>query len=201
MICLVGLVISEWAKLNTEIEDCPLQLKQRLHQSQEEVIYFDEIAHSFTKLAQETRDFLATLRHYKVPVEVASDQPLTLPLIEQVTGNETERILVNFKLKAKILESLQERRRSIQTNVLTTASEQRTFTICAKGKYCVLFKFKLICTHLKRNKNVSSAILEAHIISPVGYCATNAKTSRICVFKKNTAVSSNHLHLVWYLFI
>lgn len=138
MIGLKGLVISEWAKLNTEIEDCPLQLKQRLHQSQEEVIYFDEIAHSFTKLAQETRDFLATLRHYKVPVDVASDQPLTLPLIEQVTGNETERILVNFKLKAKILESLQERRRSIQSSVLATASEQRTITISAKGKYRIL---------------------------------------------------------------
>ncbi|KAF7266582.1 hypothetical protein GWI33_020089 [Rhynchophorus ferrugineus] len=130
---VTGLVISEWAKLNKEIQDCPLQLKQRLHQCQNEIIYFDEIAHSFTRLAQETRDFLATLRHYKVPLEINNDQPLTLPLIEQLTGSNTETVLVNFKLKPKILETLQERRRSIQTAVEQTANEQKTYTISTKA--------------------------------------------------------------------
>ncbi|XP_066254641.1 TATA-binding protein-associated factor 172 [Euwallacea similis] len=140
---VTGLVISEWAKLNNEIQHCPIQLKQRLHQCQEEMIYFDEIAHSFTKLAQETRDFLATLRHYKIPVDIVNDQALTLPLIQQVTSMETERNLVNSKLKLKILESLQERRRAIQSSVLTTANEQKILTISAKSSLSgaiVMFK-------------------------------------------------------------
>ncbi|KAL1494003.1 hypothetical protein ABEB36_009678 [Hypothenemus hampei] len=130
---VTGLVISEWAKLNKEIEVCPQQLKERLHICQDEILYFDEIAHSFTKLAQETRDFLATLRHYKIPIDIVNDQPLTLPLIEQLTGSSTEHTIATFKLKSKILENLQERRRSIQTAVLTTGQEQRALTISTKA--------------------------------------------------------------------
>lgn len=129
-----GLVISEWAKLNTEIKDCPLLLKQRLYQCQDEILYFDEIAHSFTRLAQETRDFLATLKHYKLPIDIDNDRPLTLPLIEQLIGPTIELILVNFKLKPKILENLQERRRSIQNSVVSTGNEQRALTLGTKGK-------------------------------------------------------------------
>ncbi|CAG9763742.1 unnamed protein product [Ceutorhynchus assimilis] len=130
---VTGLVIAEWAELNTSVV-CPEGLKVRLHQCQEELLYFDEIAHSFTRLAQETRDFLATLRHYKVPiVDVNEDQALTLPLIEQLTGAATETILVNFKLKSKILDGLQERRRAIQSAVVVTANEQRSLTISTKA--------------------------------------------------------------------
>ncbi|XP_060522113.1 TATA-binding protein-associated factor 172 [Cylas formicarius] len=130
---VVGLVIAEWAKIDTETKDCPPNLRQRLHQCQDENLYFDEIAHSFTRLAQETRDFLATLRHYKVPIDVQNETPLTLPLIEQLTGPSTETILVNFKLKAKVQESLEERRRAIQNSVRQTGKEQRTLTISTKA--------------------------------------------------------------------
>lgn len=136
-IYFLGLVISEWATLNAEIESCPLELKKRLHQCQDEMLYFDEIAHSFTKLAQETRDFLATLRHYKIPIEIDNEQPLTLPLIEQLTGSSTDSILVNIKLKPKILNNLQERRRSIQSSVVSTALEQRILNISTKGNYFI----------------------------------------------------------------
>ncbi|XP_050311061.1 TATA-binding protein-associated factor 172 isoform X6 [Anthonomus grandis grandis] len=129
---VTGLVISEWAKLNNEIEDCPANLKLRLHQCQDELIYFDEIAHGFTRLAQETRDFLATLNHYKVPLEY-NEEPLTLPLIERLTGPSTERVLLNAKMKAKMLESLQDRRRSIQSAALSTGTEQRCLTISTKA--------------------------------------------------------------------
>lgn len=130
---VTGLVISEWAKLNTEIQECPDQIKRRLYQCQDEILYFDEIAHSFTRLAQETRDFLATMRHYKISLEIDNDQPFTLPLIVQLTGATTEHILVNFKLKTKILESLQERRRSIQNAAIQTGNEQKSLTISTKA--------------------------------------------------------------------
>lgn len=63
---MVGLVIAEWAERDEETLTCPEELRQRIHACLNERVYFDEIALSFTKLTQETRDFLATLKHYKV---------------------------------------------------------------------------------------------------------------------------------------
>lgn len=49
---MTGLVIAEWAKLDQGNEICPEAIKQRLHACLNECVYFDEIAHSFTRLAQ-----------------------------------------------------------------------------------------------------------------------------------------------------
>lgn len=130
----LGLVISEWAKADQQTTPCPPNLVCRLHQCFEEFIYFDEIAHSFTRLAQETKDFLATLRHYKVPITVANDNVLTLEQIKDLTGPQTHEILVNFKLKSKVLESLEERRKSIQTSVTQTNKDQNALYISTLGK-------------------------------------------------------------------
>ena len=44
-------------------------LVQRLHQCLGEIVYWDEIAVNFTKLLQEARDFVATLKHYKLDID------------------------------------------------------------------------------------------------------------------------------------
>lgn len=119
-----GLVIAEWAKRDQELKTCSLPLKERLHACLNECVYFDEIAVSFTRLAQETRDFVAMMKHYKVPIKSESDTVLTLEHIQQLTGEETHETLVKFKLKPKILESLDERRKSIQHSVSQTSNEQ-----------------------------------------------------------------------------
>lgn len=49
---MTGLVIAEWAKFDQGTENCPEAIKQRLHSCLNECVYFDEIAHSFTRLAQ-----------------------------------------------------------------------------------------------------------------------------------------------------
>ncbi|KAJ8933842.1 hypothetical protein NQ314_013764 [Rhamnusium bicolor] len=126
---MTGLVIAEWAKLDKETKDCPEALKQRLHTCLNECVYFDEIAHSFTRLAQETRDFVATMKHYKVPIGLENDSVLTLQHIQQLTGTETQQILVKFKLKTKVQESLEERRRSIQGSVSQTSNDQLMLSI------------------------------------------------------------------------
>lgn len=124
-----GLVISEWAKRETELNLCPELLKQRLHSCLNECVYFDEIAVSFTRLAQETRDFVAMMKHYKVPIKAENDTVLTLEHIQQITGEETRDTLVKFKLKPKIQESLEDRRKSIQHSVQQTSSEQFMLSI------------------------------------------------------------------------
>lgn len=65
---MTGMVIAEWAKHDEELKSCPQLLKLRLHACLNECVYFDEIAVSFTRLAQETRDFVAMMKHYKVRV-------------------------------------------------------------------------------------------------------------------------------------
>lgn len=48
---MTGLVIAEWAKFDHTTQ-CPEAIKERLHTCLNECVYFDEIAHSFTRLAQ-----------------------------------------------------------------------------------------------------------------------------------------------------
>lgn len=140
---MAGLVIAEWAKLDEEVNACPELLKQRLHACLCEYVYFDEIAVSFTRLAQETRDFIAMMKHYKVPINVENDSVLTLEHIQQLTGNTTQQTLLKFKLKPKIQESLEERRKSIQGSVSQTSSDQcmlSVSTFAALSGATVMFK-------------------------------------------------------------
>ncbi|XP_018335221.1 TATA-binding protein-associated factor 172 [Agrilus planipennis] len=124
-----GLVIAEWAELDVESNPCPELLKQRLHLCLSECVYFDEIAVSFTRLAQETKDFIAMMKHYKVPISIENDTVLTLDHIQQITGSTTQQTLQSMKLKPKIQESLEERRRSIQGAVSQTSSDQFMLSI------------------------------------------------------------------------
>jgi hypothetical protein len=66
---VAGLVIVEWARLDTLTQECPEALRTCLHQCLCECVYFDEIALSFTRLLQEARDFVAMLKHYKLPLD------------------------------------------------------------------------------------------------------------------------------------
>lgn len=134
-----GLVIAEWAKHDQDIKSCPEPLKQRLHSCLNECVYFDEIAVSFTRLAQETKDFIAMMKHYKVPIKTESDSVLTLEHIQQLTGEETHNTLVKCRLKPKIQESLEERRKSIQSSVSQTSNEQLMLSVSTLGNYTILF--------------------------------------------------------------
>lgn len=55
---MTGLVIAEWAKIDQENMKCPDAIKQRLHTCLNECVYFDEIAYSFTRLAQVKTNFI-----------------------------------------------------------------------------------------------------------------------------------------------
>lgn len=130
---MTGLVISEWAALDRETL-CPQVLKQILHKCLSECVYFDEIAASFTKLAQETKDFIAMMKHYKVPMDVNGDSVLTLDHMKQLTGPDVQQTLVKCKLKQKILDSLEERRRSLHDSVTQTSQDQYMLSVSTLGK-------------------------------------------------------------------
>lgn len=78
---------------------------------------------------------MATLRHYKVPITLENENVLTLQQIQTLTGSETQKILVSFKLKPKVFETLEERRRGILNAVTQTNHEQQTLSISTLGEF------------------------------------------------------------------
>ncbi|KAF4522501.1 hypothetical protein B566_EDAN002586 [Ephemera danica] len=127
---VVGLVVAEWARLEPESARHP-ELTTKLHQCLAETVYFDEIALSFTKLLQETKDFVAMLRHYRVPLQ----QPpvLTLEQISNLSGSAAQQALIQSKLKPKTAESLEERRKAIQHAVSQTSCHQSALAIATQA--------------------------------------------------------------------
>lgn len=65
---VTGLVITEWAR-SERPEPCPNSLVERLHVTLNENVYFDEISSSFIRLLQDAKDFVAMLKHYKIPFD------------------------------------------------------------------------------------------------------------------------------------
>ncbi|KAK7868472.1 hypothetical protein R5R35_011216 [Gryllus longicercus] len=131
---VTGLVVAEWAKLEGSNHTSSETLKRRLHQCLTECVYFDEIALSFTRLLQETRDFIAMMKHYKLPIDSEKyGSVLTLDQIQQLSGPVTQQLLSSHKLKPKIAETLEERRKAIQGSVSQTSSDQMLLNISTQA--------------------------------------------------------------------
>nr|CAD7405891.1 unnamed protein product [Timema poppensis] len=108
----------------------------RLHQCLSECVYFDEIAVSFTKLLQEAKDFVAMLKHYKLPLDCAGydgTSVLTLDQIQQLSGPMAQRLLSAHRLKPRAGETLEERRKAIQSAVSETSSNHLLLNISTQA--------------------------------------------------------------------
>lgn len=80
-----------------------------------------------------------------MPIAIENDSVLTLEHIQQLTGAETQQILVKIKLKPKVQESLEERRRSIQNAVSQTSSDQYMLSVSTLGKFRATFSSNSVC--------------------------------------------------------
>lgn len=67
------------------------------------------------------------LRHYQVPVQQTS--LLTLEQISQLSGSTVQQTIVQSKLKPKTAETLEERRKAIQSSVSQTSLHQSSLAI------------------------------------------------------------------------
>ncbi|XP_077281095.1 histone acetyltransferase 1 [Temnothorax americanus] len=145
---VVGLTMSRWATVDPlKIPAIPDILSDRLLVCLNECMYYDEIAASFTRLLHESRDYIATLKHYKlmVPVEVDSSGVMTLDQIATLAGKTISTLCtvganaggggninsgsMAIKLKPKLMESLEERRRALDVGATTTAAQQQSLHI------------------------------------------------------------------------
>lgn len=94
LIC--GMIISFWALSDPGMCPGPPVLQEKLKYCVMEYVYYDEVAISFTRLLQEAKDFLATLKQYKVPVtEFDNQNILTLNQIQIVATTMTENLKQN----------------------------------------------------------------------------------------------------------
>lgn len=112
-----------------------------------ECMYYDEIAANFTRLLHESRDYIATLKHYKllVPDNVDLAGVLTFEHIQILVGETINSLCaggtstsgagntsgnqIPIKLKPKLIESLEERRRALDASATTTAAQQQALHI------------------------------------------------------------------------
>lgn len=65
-----ALVITEWALLRaSNVDSIPVHVKDCLQRCLLESIYFDEIALSYTKVLQDTKDYITLLKTSNVPID------------------------------------------------------------------------------------------------------------------------------------
>uniref|UniRef100_A0A182N4Z9 TATA-binding protein-associated factor 172 n=1 Tax=Anopheles dirus TaxID=7168 RepID=A0A182N4Z9_9DIPT len=133
-----SLVIAYWCTCDDTIQPGPPVLQERLRACLNEYVYYDEVGILFTRLLQECRDYLATLKQYKVPLtEYEQLKVLTLDQIYQIasatTGWSAEEMRTRHCLKIKVAELLEERRRSLLSSHTATALEQTTLHISTQS--------------------------------------------------------------------
>lgn len=64
---MASMVISEWCKLQKLDSLASKILSEKLTDCLNRVVYYDEMSYSITRLIQDAHDFLASLKHYKLP--------------------------------------------------------------------------------------------------------------------------------------
>ncbi|XP_058055877.1 TATA-binding protein-associated factor 172 [Anopheles bellator] len=138
-----SLVIAFWCGVDNTIQPGPPVLQERLRGCLNEYVYYDEVAILFTRLLQECRDYLATLKQYKIPLGEYESHPkvLTLDQIYQIatgaggttTGWSGDEVRAKHCLKPKTADMLEERRRSLLLSHAATALEQTTLHISTQS--------------------------------------------------------------------
>ncbi|XP_030373466.1 TATA-binding protein-associated factor 172 [Scaptodrosophila lebanonensis] len=137
-----GLIIAFWALEDEPVRPGPPNLQEKLHQCVNEYFYYDEVAISLTRLLQETQDFVATLKQNKIPInDFNNAKILTLDQIEAIAYSHSSNLQI-YPLRTKVLDTLLERRRSLQASYQQTTNEQSSYHVSAQaalaGAICAL---------------------------------------------------------------
>lgn len=126
-----GMIVAFWAKYDLTAIPGPIQLTDRLHIALIEYVYYDEVAISLTRLLQEARDLLATLKQNKIAIggDLDSTKILTLDEIQALATTLTDNLRTRFVMKPKIADMLDERRRGLMSSFSQTNADQNNLNI------------------------------------------------------------------------
>ncbi|KAF7995444.1 hypothetical protein HCN44_006551 [Aphidius gifuensis] len=147
---VVGITIAHWAYLDhPNPPQIPDILRDKLLTCLNECVYYDEIANTYTRLLHESKDYIATLKHYKLALPIDTDKTNGILTLEQIsnlssltitnmqsyqvsmspTTSKQTIVLGPNKLKPKLLQSLEERRKALEIGANTTSQQQQTLNI------------------------------------------------------------------------
>lgn len=129
-----AMVVIFWTESDHSVRPGPVELQEKLRTCVSEYVYYDEVGILFTRLLQEARDFLATLKQHKVVFsELEASAILTLDQIYLLCTSLTENLRVGYNLKNKAIETLEERRRSLRSSHQITSHEQSILTVSTQA--------------------------------------------------------------------
>lgn len=145
---VTALTMTYWASLDKEnIPDTPEILKKHLFTCLEENIYYDENVGSITRLLHDCQDYVATLKHNKLLLDVDTTNVLTLDRMLEIAQMSISDLISNtesknsfasnirslVKRKPKLFESFEERRCVIKNEVEACVMRQEALNIGVKA--------------------------------------------------------------------
>ncbi|CAK1596473.1 unnamed protein product [Parnassius mnemosyne] len=155
----------------TEISKlAPPLLVNTLHTALNQALYYDEVALNCNRILQEARDLLAMMKHYKLPVD--GEEFNNILRLEQVVHmtNVTQPMVAAMKSK-RVSQTLEERRKSLQTSVNQCTIEQSTLNVSVQAAlagacanlHCLPERLNPVVRPLMESvKKESSEELQAH---------------------------------------
>ncbi|XP_059079970.1 LOW QUALITY PROTEIN: TATA-binding protein-associated factor 172-like [Tigriopus californicus] len=134
----MSLIVSEWYEQHNE-KEVPLVLKSTFNRFLVEIPSYDETRQAASQLQNETVDYIALLKHYKLQLapDLISLQPKTFS-IDQVqmflTRTDFGSLFgSNPKLKTKLLDSLLDRKNALVGSLNRIANDQATLTVMTQA--------------------------------------------------------------------
>lgn len=126
-----GMVISFWAVNDPSSRPGPPVLQDKLREALTEYVYYDEVTFLLTRLLQESRDFIATMKQYRIPFnDFDAYKILTLDQIQALCTTMTDNLKQRYAfLKQKTVDLLEERRRGLQQSLTQTNFEQNGLNV------------------------------------------------------------------------
>ncbi|GIY86061.1 TATA-binding protein-associated factor 172 [Caerostris darwini] len=194
----VALILNEWAKYDENL--CPLPVKEKCLECLNETIYFDEIASAFTRLQQDCKDFISVSKHYSVPLDL-SFQTGIVYTFEQIIHLATiaSTAFISVKLKPKILETLEDRRKSLLRSANQASSDQASLTVMVQSAIAgalVSLKYlpeklnpiiRPLMDSIKREENELLQQASAHhLVNLMELCLTRANCPNSKILKNLT---------------
>ncbi|KAH9489880.1 btaf1 RNA polymerase II, B-TFIID transcription factor-associated, 170kDa [Bulinus truncatus] len=125
---VVGQAIYFWAAYKMPCP-CPSDVTAQLLTCLGELIYFDEIAISFTRMQNDCQDFLASLKQQGINLDATYPPRQLLTLESALTLTSTSYRQVRNSLKPQVQAKFDERQKQLHTMVTSTAQEQQTYSI------------------------------------------------------------------------
>ena len=187
----VAWIIQDWARLSKEREQRHLELPNKVIEKcagcLQEFLFFDEIGSSFTRVQHETKDFVNQLKANKLDLDSTNFKPSTVYTFQQITEllDAYPDLIRNckVKLKPKIVESLDEKRRNLSRSLENLNRTQTTLSIITSASLsCALIAcdympeklnpiIKPLMESIKREENENLQLISAqHLTCLIEIC-------------------------------